>query len=700
MSPNALPTTLPVLRPDIEFHLGPAECDGAPTYVLHDPLRGTFEKLTWVQAEILRRLRVPWTLDRLLAHLRSESTIRVSADDITRLCADAAGRGLTCGQLATPRRTSLGGIATLFRRLVYLRVPLCRPDAFLARTVGTVRHLASPAALTLYLAFTLAGLIWLVQRFDAYLATFPYFFNAAGAATFTLAIIAIKTIHEFSHAYVAKALGNRVPSMGVALIFLFPVAYADVTDSWRMRSRRRRLPIALAGVLAELVLAGLALFIWGISPPGTLKSLCFVVSSVTLVSTLVLNLNPARRYDGYYVLSDLLGIDNLQSRALAVLRWLARRHLLGLPLPPPEAPLPRRRLVTLVAYALGASAYRAVLYAAIALMLYHWLAKALGVIVFCAALYTFIIRPIVHETVQLWRLRPLWRWNWRAPLVAALVLLILLWAALPLPRRQSVPATTVAGDTQVLYAPGAGVLRELHVALNDQVKAGQTLFVVESADLNAQAEIARLDIERLDVELAVIKSDARQRALLPQKTEELARAQARLDSLRAAIERNRCVAQVDGVVMEWDDSVREGTPISADQVLGRIVDGRAPRIVGYVRDDLAGDVTLGTRLAFCSDAEPGRLAGTVTFVEPVRSTVLEQRGLASVARGDIAVVPDAHGRLEMLDSYYKVEVALDAPPPELRVGQTGALWLRTSPRSRLADLWRYVQGVVLRESSF
>ena len=694
---------LPVLRPDLEIHPGPDAVNGAPTYVIHDPLGGTFEAATWVQAEILRRLRGPQTVDQLLRQLFERTTIRVSREEVTELCADATRKGLTIDScVATqeppaPRR--IVGPAGLFRSLVFLRIPLLRPDAFLERTVAAVSVLASPVALGLYLIVSIVGVVFLAQRFDAYLATFPYFFNVAGALTFALAIMAVKSVHEFSHAYVAKALGNRVPVMGVALIFLFPVAYADVTDSWRMRSRRKRLLISLAGVLAELVCAGLALFVWGLSSPGPLKSVCFVVSSVTLLSTLIVNLNPAMRFDGYYVLSDLLGIDNLQTRAFAALRWLLRRHVLGMPVAHPEPDFSPRRLALLVGYAAGAWVYRLGLYTGIALMLYHRVTKTVGILLFLLALYTFLAKPVVGEMIRILRMRALLSWNPRTVGAAFLCGAGLLWVALPLPRWQAVPATTDAQARQIIYAPGDGVLRDVSVEPNARVNRGQTLFVLESRELEAQAEIARLDVQRIELELALIRGDESQRALLPQKTEELARAGARLETIHAALEANRVVAEVDGVVAEWDESLRAGTPIGVKQVLGKIIDARAPRVVAYVRHDLVPDVAVGSSVYFCSDARPGRLSGVVTFIKPVRTTFLEHRGLSSLAGGDIAVTMDSLKRLEVMDSYYEVEIALDEPPAALRIGQTGQVWLRSAPRSRLMNWLRSGYRVLVRESN-
>ncbi|MBN2561808.1 MAG: hypothetical protein JXQ75_12840 [Phycisphaerae bacterium] len=297
---------LPVLRPDIEFYAGPEESDGSPTYIIHDPLQGSYEKATWIQARILTLLRTHMTMRRLMELLAFDSTIRIHEEEVRRLCNNATSKGLTKGAaigderalLTVQERPSGNLFETLLRRSIYFRIPLICPDAFLGRTVGLMRYLASPAALTVYFVVSAIGVVLLTQRFDAYMSTFLYFFNIQGVLSFAATISAVKVIHEFSYAYVAKAMGIRVSTIGVALILLFPVAYSDVTDSWRLSSRRKRLRISLAGVIAELVIAGLASFMWAISSPGVLKSLCFVLSSATLTSTLLVNLNPAMRFDG------------------------------------------------------------------------------------------------------------------------------------------------------------------------------------------------------------------------------------------------------------------------------------------------------------------------------------------------------------------------------------------------------------------
>ena len=84
--------------------------------------------------------------------------------------------------------------------------------------------------------------------------------------------------------------------------------------------------------------------------------------------------------------------------------------------------------------------------------------------------------------------------------------------------------------------------------------------------------------------------------------------------------------------------------------------------------------------------------------------------LASHIRDSLTVIQESNKNVgSRLDSATRIvgdvkerdiEVALDEPEQSLRVGQTGKVWVRTAPRSRLADLARYAWSVLIRESSF
>ena len=145
-----------------------------------------------------------------------------------------------------------------------------------------------------------------VRQWDEFINTAVQFFNPAGLFYFLIALVFTKILHELGHGVAAKYYGCRVPTMGVAFLVMFPVLYTDTTDSWRLSSYQKRIRIGAAGLLTELSIACIALFLWPFLPDGAMKNAVFMLAAVTWVTSLLVNLNPFMRFDGYYLLSDLV----------------------------------------------------------------------------------------------------------------------------------------------------------------------------------------------------------------------------------------------------------------------------------------------------------------------------------------------------------------------------------------------------------
>ena len=212
-----------------------------------------------------------------------------------------------------------------------------------ARTPASVspRHVTVGGAV-LYggggLAFGTIGVVGLFlvgRQWDAFVSTFLHFFNWRGAVMYGAVLCLVKVVHELGHAYTATRFGCRVPTIGVAFMVMVPVLYSDVSDSYRLSSKRKRVAIAAAGVVAELGLAAVATVLWAFLPDGPLRSMAFVVATSSWIMSLTVNLNPLMRFDGYYLLADGLGLPNLQDRACAFGQWKLRQLLFGAGSPQP-----------------------------------------------------------------------------------------------------------------------------------------------------------------------------------------------------------------------------------------------------------------------------------------------------------------------------------------------------------------------------
>ncbi|GAB6038492.1 efflux RND transporter periplasmic adaptor subunit [Fundidesulfovibrio butyratiphilus] len=699
---------LPVLRPDIEIHSGPPTPDGSPTFTVYDPLNRTFDKVGWTGAEILVRLRAKTTLTELMDRIVQETTLRPAPEEVLAFCREAESKGLTRSRptrtvkelLAEFRRNRVDPVRWLLHHYLYFRVPLLKPDGFLERTLPLVAPLASGKALILYALLAAIGLVMCVERFQEYLGTFPYFFNWQGLAVFGLVVALIKTVHEFSHAYTAKARGLRVPTMGVAFIVMWPVAFCDVTDAWKIKDRRKRLAITFAGVKAELAIAGLALFGWGMTGAGLLHGIFFVISSSSLLSTLLININPAMRFDGYFLLMDLCGIDNLQPRAFALTRWACRRWLLGTREPHPDPEITGGRFWAVIAYSFYTWAYRLTLYMTIAVLVYHKFLKILGIFLFLVEVWWFILGPILRETKALLDMRQSLAWNRRTRTLTLVLAAALLWYAVPLPHEISAPAVLTAVHDQVIYAPFSGEIHDIAVSRGAEVKQGAVLSRITSDKLDADTRIFELEKRISEKKLELFGLDDQNWAYIPQQTEEIADARARLAGLHQQKEQSRQVAKVGGVLYEWDDTLRDGMAVKQLQVLGRIADFTDLRVYAFVSEDRVMDLLPQGEVEFYPDDRARPLSARIASIHPVRTENMEYLGLTSAAEGSLPVVNAGKGKLAMLESYYAVEAKVDTPAEDLRIGQSGLARLQAKSVSRLAQGLRRIYRVLIREMSF
>ena len=181
--------------------------------------------------------------------------------------------------LTRHQKYNAGRWKRFFNHYLFFRIPLFRPDAFLNRTYPAVKKLCSSTFLYLILLISFLGIYFVSRQWDAFFNTFLHFFTLQGILFYVVALIGTKIIHELGHAYTAKHYGCRVPSMGIAFMIMMPMLYSDMTDTWRLKSKKERIHIAAAGMINELLLAGICLFIWSFLPDGTLKSICFFYSN-------------------------------------------------------------------------------------------------------------------------------------------------------------------------------------------------------------------------------------------------------------------------------------------------------------------------------------------------------------------------------------------------------------------------------------
>ncbi len=227
-------------------------------------------------------------------------------------------------------------LSSTLSSFLFLRIPLWAPDAFFTRFQHVGSWAFKPAGFGIWLIMLVAAVHALVVNWGMFAAEARHTLNPANIGWVYLVVILAKVVHECGHAFACKyftardGLSGDIHSMGIMLLLFAPVPYIDVSSSVQIRSRWARAAIGLAGVYCELFLAFVATLLWAHTAEGTSLHLlarnCVIITSVT---TLLFNVNPLLRFDGYFVFSDLLSMPNLYQRSQAYVIYLFKKHVLG-----------------------------------------------------------------------------------------------------------------------------------------------------------------------------------------------------------------------------------------------------------------------------------------------------------------------------------------------------------------------------------
>jgi len=697
------------LRDDIILTAGPRRPDGTPGWVLEDPAANVFYTIGWREFEILSR----WHLgapEAIANAVRAQTALAVRAEHIGQVLYFLTANGLLRLQAskliemsAKSRRVGLMGLTTRTTgNLLFRKIPLLCPDPFLARTAWLARPLYSIGFLWFVGALLLLALYLVGRQWGQFTAAFDHLYSLEGAIGIALALTIAKTVHELSHAYAAHLNGVEVPTMGVSLILFWPVLYTETSGAWRLPERRRRLLIAAAGVASELLLAVLALLVWPFLDAGwTRDTMQFAATSLVLLS-LAINANPLMRFDGYFVLCDMTGMDNLQPRSLALLGWAFRRLMAGTQEPSPEPALTPRVHAAVMTFGAALGLYRVSLYAGIAYGLAASVLPAFGLILAVLVVVCFLAQPVIREGACWFgiagkRLGPAWG--------AGRVVTVLVLLGLPLivPWRTSLvlPVVLRLGEAHAVFAPEPGMIARLLVADGQPVAAGQPLIEMASPDLEHRLAADRLKSRRLSVLLDqhLTQSDFREDEHIEE--EEILKLNMEVSGLRARLGRLVLRAAVAGVVRDVALGLKPGAWVREDQPLLRVVAGDVLSAKAYVEEHDLYLVRTGAAGSLWLDGEP---MGCI----PVRVRSLYDQAIARVDAPIIAgpgggpiQVKQASDRSWVPESaIYKAELELDSVP-SLAGGRSietrGFASIETAPRNLIGRIWDRIVGVWRRE---
>ncbi|GAB4138585.1 hemolysin D [Thermopirellula anaerolimosa] len=600
------------------------------------------------------------------------------------------------------------------------------PERILNAMYPYVRWVFHPVTFALCVLLWISALLLVLVEFNVFLSrlpTFHQFFTPTNALWLAAVLAVTKVIHEFGHGLSCKHFGGECHEMGVMFLVLTPCLYCNVSDSWMLPSRWHRAAIGAAGIFVELTLAALATFVWWFTEPGLVNHLALNVMFICSVSTVMFNGNPLLRYDGYYVLSDLLEIPNLRQKATQILSRKAAELFLGLE--PQEDPfLPQRNHALFITYSVAAVIYRWVVVISILLFLNRlfkpYRLEIIGQAIALASLYGLLVQPL-YQLFKFLRVPGRWSQVKKPRLymtLAGLGVILAFIFFVPLPYHVMCTCEVQPRDGVPVYVEVPGRLEEVLVRPGERVKAGQELARLSDTDLEYQ--IARLQamVNQYEVRLKSLErrrfDDPAAAAEIPTLREAYQTANGQLAEKLRDRERLLLRAAADGIVYPPPWKARRETPETT--LAEWSATPLEPRNVGaYLRTGdlfcLIGDpqrmeavlvvdqadvdfVRSGLSVRIKLDELPSR-----TFHGEIAEVAKRQAEAASIrlsgkAGGELATKTDPETGLEKpISISYQARVPLEDDSGLLFPGLRGRAKIRTDPANWLTvaeRFWRIV----------
>lgn len=540
-----------------------------------------------------------------------------------------------------------------------VRIPLFDPDRFLTRWMPLVSPIFGWLGALLWISVVVTGGMLAASHWPELTGNLADRVLAAESlVTLLLAYPVVKAIHELGHGFAAKRWGGEVHEIGIMLLVFMPVPYVDASAASAFQDKYKRALVGAAGILVELFLAALAMILWVNAEPGLVRAFAFSVMLIGGVSTLLFNGNPLLRFDGYYVLCDLIEVPNLGTRANGYLGWLAQRRLLGMR-EAEQPPVSRGEPVWLVGYAVAAYIYRVFIALAIALFV-AGKAFFVGVLIALWALGMQFVWPLLRGLSFVLTSPRLDRRRARAVLATAFGIagLAAFLALVPLPSWTRAEGVVWLPEQARVRAAADGLVVRLLAEPGTRVAAGDPLIETEDPYLEQQVRLLGARRRELDARLTQAQLEDRAQAQVVREEiraveADLARARERLDALTIR-------AETAGRFVVPNEQDLPGRFVHRGATLGYVSDPAAASVRAVVDQDSIGLVrerTLGVALR-AADWDAGSVPSRILRQVPAATSRLPSPALGSAGGGPIPLDPRDSEGLTALREVFVLDLEL------------------------------------------
>jgi putative peptide zinc metalloprotease protein len=672
----------PRLRPHARIHR--QRYRGEIWYVLQDPSKDRFHRFTPSAYAVIglmdgrRNADEIWSL--ALQRLGDDAPTR---DEMIRLlgqlhAADVLQSDVPPDAAELFRRGREQQQRLLRSRLLSpfaIKLPLIDPERFLAATVHLVRPLFGWFGALVWLAVVLPAIALVAVHWSVLTENvLDYLFTPRNLLALWTVFVVLKVFHELGHGFAAKVFGGEVHDMGIMFLVFTPVPYVDASSSWAFRSKYQRALVGAGGMLAELFIAALAFYVWLAAEPGVLRALAYNVLIVGGATTLLFNANPLLRFDGYYILSDLLEIPNLRQRSNGYLGFLVERHLFG----HDEAERPHTAPAEpawLISYAVSAFVYRVIIVVSILM----WALDrffVLGILLGCVAGVGWIGMPLARGVKVVFTGPRLRRVRSRAIAVcgAGVGGLLALLLLLPVPLRTRAEGVVWIPEEALVRARNAGFVAEVVAEPGARVGPGDLIVQLEDSEHEARVRILERRVEELEARSTALETQ--DRVALKVTEQELLFAKEELAQARRLSEEFEVRSGVAGTLVIARERDLPGRFVRKGDLLAHVVDLDTLIVRAVVSQDDLHLVRQRTRdvALRLSERLSEKHPAVIRRIVPSASEWLPHPALGRTGGGEVPVDPTDPRGHRAVESVFEVELTLPAPSDLVNLG--GRVYLR------------------------
>ncbi len=693
-----------MLRYDIELMPGGIDINGSKCFMLFDPVSDNYFRLTNENKRIIELISEDIPVLKFMKKLERHG-INVAQEKILQLIGFLHQNNLTLPVAHTTHKRTLTAqeqmkkmrFKVLLSSYLFFRIPLIKPDKFLNDSVNIVKSVFNRWMLLALIFFATCGYICVIVNLHKLSNIFINSITVKGLIRYSIAIMIIKIVHEFAHAYATKIAGCRVRRMGIALVFFVPRLYSDLTDAWRVSSRKMRFLIDGAGIISELIIGGIAALVWANTMTGTTNTVAYYIFAVSILNTIFINGNPLIRYDGYYMLMDALNVDNLQKRSIEMMKYIRHKLFFGIEGKIPDGYYTKARY-SLVVYGIGAYIYRIFLYTSIIMVVYFQFTKAIGIILLFLEVYVLMIMPLQMEIKQLSMMKKKMKKK-NVLLTTLFTGLILAVLILPLPWSIEMPCITQSNNSSFVYTQVDGFLKDIKIKDGETVASNDIVVTLKNPNIQWQLteqeqekKIAQLKLDTLTADKDTLSLTVTQRMIVSKVNESI-------EELKRQEELQINRAQTSGIFALYDRKLKIGKWLPKGTLIGEIFTPNSIILDAYIVESDYSKIKKDDKVAFFLDDDLRTYSGTVITVMPV-PTELRPSPLLQPFGGPILCSRTSATTYNPLKQYYVVKIRPDSIKGNaLPNGRTGTVTIKKYS-SLTVSMLRNALNIINKELSF